>query len=165
MSGFKYGVSKKKSRGYQYLLTVISCFAFFLWVKHLSSKCLRRNAWVVDFDKHTLAAGSCKKKNGCKNIPNPPCMANIKHTPPKFNSSPLKNGGWKTSLSYWVSATFQGLLLLNFGRVYMDVSENRGTPKSSILIGFAIINHPFWGTLIFGNTHILHLTLQRVPKS
>ena len=22
-------------------------------------------------------------------------------TPPKFNSSPLKNGGWKTSLSYW----------------------------------------------------------------
>ena len=37
---------------------------------------------------------------------------------------------------------------------YMDVSENRGTPKSSILIGFSIINHPFWGTPIFGNTHI-----------
>ena len=28
---------------------------------------------------------------------------------------------------------------------YMDVSENSGTPKSSILIGFSIINHPFWG--------------------
>ena len=28
------------------------------------------------------------------------------------------------------------------------------TPKSSILIGFSIINHPFWGTSIFGNTHI-----------
>ena len=27
-------------------------------------------------------------------------------------------------------------------------------PKSSILIGFSIINHPFWGTLIFGNTHV-----------
>ena len=38
--------------------------------------------------------------------------------------------------------------------VYMDVSENRGTPKSSILIGFSIINHPFWGTPIFGTTHI-----------
>ena len=38
--------------------------------------------------------------------------------------------------------------------VYMDVSENSGTPKSSILIGFSIINHPFWGTPIFGNTHI-----------
>ena len=40
------------------------------------------------------------------------------------------------------------------GCVYMDVSENSGTPKSSISIGFSIINHPFWGTPIFGNTHI-----------
>ena len=38
----------------------------------------------------------------------------------------------------------------------MGVSKNRGTPKSSILIGFSIINHPFWGTPIFGNTHIVH---------
>ena len=36
----------------------------------------------------------------------------------------------------------------------MDVSEISGTPKSSILIGFSIINHPFWGPPIFGNTHI-----------
>ena len=36
----------------------------------------------------------------------------------------------------------------------MDVSENRGTPKSSISIGFSILNHPFWGTPIYGNTHI-----------
>jgi len=28
------------------------------------------------------------------------------------------------------------------------------TPKSSIFIGFSIINHPFWGIPIFGNTHI-----------
>ena len=39
----------------------------------------------------------------------------------------------------------------------MDVSENRGTPKSSILIGFSIINHPFWGTPIFGNIQIVGL--------
>ena len=32
---------------------------------------------------------------------------------------------------------------------YLDVSKNSGTPKSSILIGFSIINHPFWGTPIF----------------
>ena len=32
--------------------------------------------------------------------------------------------------------------------------EKSGTPESSILIGFSIINHPFWG--IFGNTHISH---------
>ncbi len=37
--------------------------------------------------------------------------------------------------------------------IYMGVSKNNGTPKSSILIGF-YINHPFWGTTIFGNTHI-----------
>ena len=37
---------------------------------------------------------------------------------------------------------------------YMGVSLNGGTPKSSILVGFSIINHPFWGTTIFGNTHI-----------
>ena len=29
--------------------------------------------------------------------------------------------------------------------LYMGVSKNNGTPKSSILIGFSIINHPFWG--------------------
>ena len=38
--------------------------------------------------------------------------------------------------------------------LYMGVSKKNGTPKSSILMGFSIINHPFWGTPIFGNTHI-----------
>ena len=33
-----------------------------------------------------------------------------------------------------------------YGLVYMGVSKQNGTPKSSILIGFFIINHPFWGT-------------------
>ena len=37
---------------------------------------------------------------------------------------------------------------------YMGVSKNRGTPKSSNLIRCSIINHPFWGTPIFGNTHM-----------
>ena len=46
----------------------------------------------------------------------------------------------------------------------ISVSENSGTPKSSILIGFSIINHPFGGTLIFGNTHISFL-VQRLPTN
>ena len=46
----------------------------------------------------------------------------------------------------------------------MGVSKNNGTPKSSILIGFSIINHPFWGTTIFGNTHI-HVFLVRHSQS
>ena len=37
---------------------------------------------------------------------------------------------------------------------YLGVSKNSGTPKSSYLIGFSIINHPFWDTTIFGNTHL-----------
>ena len=37
--------------------------------------------------------------------------------------------------------------------IHMGVSKNSGTTKSSILIGFSLINHPFWGTPIFGNTH------------
>ena len=38
--------------------------------------------------------------------------------------------------------------------ICLGVSKNSGTPKSSILIGFSIINHPFWGTPILGNTHL-----------
>ena len=35
--------------------------------------------------------------------------------------------------------------------VHLDVSENSGTPKSSI------INYPFRGTPIFGNTHLVEI--------
>ena len=45
----------------------------------------------------------------------------------------------------------------------MGVSENRGIPKSSILIGFSLINHPFWGTPIFGNTHTDYISNTRNP--
>ena len=38
--------------------------------------------------------------------------------------------------------------------IKMGVSKNNGTPKSSVLIGFSILNHPFWGTINFGNTQI-----------
>ena len=47
---------------------------------------------------------------------------------------------------------------------YMGVSKNRGTPKSSFLIGFSLINHPFWGTPIFGNTHIISLFIERFNR-
>ena len=32
--------------------------------------------------------------------------------------------------------------------------SHRGTPKSSILMGLSIVNHPFWGTPIFGNPQL-----------
>ena len=46
---------------------------------------------------------------------------------------------------------FWGMLYPFF---HMDVSENNGPPKSSILIGFSIINHPF-GVPLFLETPIL----------
>ena len=48
-------------------------------------------------------------------------------------------------------------------RKQMDVSKNSGTPKLSIFIGFSIINHPFWGTLIFGNTQMIEVG-RKVPQ-
>ena len=45
----------------------------------------------------------------------------------------------------------------------LGVSKNRGTPKSSILIGFSIINHPFWGTPIFGNIHMFPQQFRNLP--
>ena len=56
-----------------------------------------------------------------------------------------------TNLVSWHISPVSGTVLQP---TYMDVSENRGTPESSLLIGFTIISHPFWGTPIFGNTHI-----------
>jgi len=46
-----------------------------------------------------------------------------------------------------VSKTFSAVM------IYMGVSENNGTPKSSILIGFSIVNHPF-GVPLFLETTI-----------
>ena len=53
---------------------------------------------------------------------------------------------------------FDCKLYINFD---MGVSKNRVfyPLKSLILIGFSIINHPFWDTPIFGNTHIFSYNL------
>ena len=47
--------------------------------------------------------------------------------------------------------------------VDLGVSENRGTPKSSILIGFSIINHPFLDTSIFGKTYLVAIYISTNP--
>ena len=44
--------------------------------------------------------------------------------------------------------------LLQFRSSKIWVFPKIDTPKSSILIRFSIINHPFWGTPTFGTTHI-----------
>ena len=42
---------------------------------------------------------------------------------------------------------------------HMGVSINGGTPKSFILMGFSIVNHPFGGIPIYGNLHMVMLCL------
>ena len=45
----------------------------------------------------------------------------------------------------------------------MGVSKNSGGPKSSILIGFSIINHPFWGYPYFWKHPNAHKISGHVP--
>ena len=46
---------------------------------------------------------------------------------------------------------------------HMGVSKNRGTPESSILIGFFIINHPFWGKTPYFWKH--PYALRTIPRN
>ena len=47
---------------------------------------------------------------------------------------------------------------------HMEVSWNRGTPKSGILIGFSIKHHPFWGTIILANHHMFFFPVWDFPS-
>ena len=58
----------------------------------------------------------------------------------------------------WTFTTNGGKCTQPYIIQYMDVSNNRGTPNSAILIGFSLINHLFWGNPILGNTHILEVS-------
>ena len=67
---------------------------------------------------------------------------------------------WKPKYSEWKFARQMCFFwhtrhtILTKWKRHMGVSKNSGTPKLSIVIGFSIINHPYWGTTILGNTHI-----------
>ena len=79
----------------------------------------------------------------------------------------VRDAGWCLTFSMHISLesslvaiifcslVYEASSFLRSKGLYMGVSLNGETPKSSILIGFSIINHPFWGTPIFGNTHII----------
>ena len=71
---------------------------------------------------------------------------------------PLKTNGWiSTRMTPYLKPEIH---FLKPSFCDMGVSKNRGTPKSSILIGISIINHPFWGTPIFGNIHIFGIYIR-----
>jgi hypothetical protein len=74
----------------------------------------------------------------------------------------LREKGEKGNLENEFSKTFTSLANRNTAfdhkqnqYQYMEVSSNRGTPKSSILVGISIVNHPLWDIPISGNPHFL----------
>ena len=69
---------------------------------------------------------------------------------------PLKTNGWRDTQNDGPWKRWLRLQIWPIFGIYMGVSKNNGTPKSSILIGFSIINHPFWGTSIFGIYNMLN---------
>ena len=60
----------------------------------------------------------------------------------------IVHGTWKT----WkpVEDILADSKAKNLARTDMEVYQNRGTPKSSILVGFSLINQQFWGSPISG---------------
>ena len=67
--------------------------------------------------------------------------------PPLNTDMENKKHSWKEIF------LFQSMMFLGSTWVFPKIMN--GTPKSSILKGFSIINHPFWGTSIFGNPYML----------
>ena len=74
-----------------------------------------------------------------------PC---VYHGQDRHGTSGSSKAVWKSQKNRsWINFGINKLL-------YGVFPKNQGTFKSSILIGFSTINHPFWGTPIVGNTHI-----------
>ena len=114
-----------------------------------------------------LVSGRVTPKNPPRNNKNHPPQKNLDPpvrppTPTTFDSRTPKqrrNVGSKaatrwsgrrrrTSLAPWRNPMIWEVLK---DIPLMAVSKHRGTPKSSISIGFSNVNHPFWGTPSFGN--------------
>ena len=77
----------------------------------------------------------------CLRITKPASQNNLHSAHRTWGGTLLSKFLWKPM------AKIKGSVKTN--NIYIGVSENSGTPKSSILIGFSIINHPFLGTSIF----------------
>ena len=66
----------------------------------------------------------------------------------RFELAPKKNDGLKMTFPSEMAFFLGVTVIWMFPKIVVF------PPKSSILIGFSNINHPFWGTPIFGNTHL-----------
>ena len=82
----------------------------------------------------------------------------IQFTLPETNKSTCQEAVVQEETIVFKNHLFSGAKMFFFqgGYIYIStgVSENSGFPQTSILIGFSIINHPLWGTPIFGNIQV-----------
>ena len=141
-------------------------------------------------DEQSLFSGSwgeCPSKRfsnrlGSIQLQNPVCICSPWSPNPQFcGKRCFRHHRSKTSTSSAPSSVvlekrFNGMKLMTHSsskvgqsgvkQPEMDVSENSGfPPKSSILIRFSIINHPCWGTIIFGNTKKkLYWNITKLPR-
>ena len=115
---------------------------FFRWV---GSTCLKCSTWSLERFHSQFGSAGLFKLGGQKKLKSAcvlPCLWNwsrqvllkILESPKK----PFEEKEKKKKKKIWVFPKIVGF-----------------PPKSSILTGFSIINHPFWGTPIFGNTYML----------
>jgi hypothetical protein len=77
-------------------------------------------------------------------------QATAKDSPPRASLPATRYGLWPQSIldpkmeKWWCTWNI-------YSQLHMEVSWNGVTPKSSILMGFSIINYLFWGSTIYGN--------------
>ncbi len=87
-------------------------------------------------------------------------------SPPEFKQNRLVGGNIGGIHPQKIHASCEGICKQKTGPLIKPIwvlTQKYGkTSKSSILIGLSIINHPFWGTPIFGNIH-LHRVFQATP--
>ena len=114
---------------------------------------------------HLVACWQCQQNVTPKDHPNdldldrPSC-----YRPPQLAVN-RKPADWLVVVSPTLQPFWKICAFVKLDHLPRDQGENKkylkpppriwGTPKSSILIVFSLINHPFWGTTIFGNTHVL----------
>ena len=130
---------KRRSSSCTYALAS-TCFnkpSYFLFPQTFACSCIYYHVPSLSFSTITILLAACKKKHVCTI-----CVEQKHHAKnllKRKSVGGLHDAGCKSCpCSIWVFPKIVGF-----------------PPKSSIFIGFSIINHPFWGTTIFGNTHFL----------
>ena len=136
-------------------ITFAQWFRLFSNVVSASSRC---------FFSQKKSSTKRKKNHGPWKLPEvaPPSVQSPHDLPERLPSRGRRSSGFDEKNSWWVKKMWkvkgvnsQWFSMYGFFLTYIWVFPKiGGTAKLSSLIGFSIVNHRFWGTPIFGNTHL-----------